>query len=346
LKSAALSNESINGEHLAPAAWDHADFDRIHSDVRVKHESGGGLVVTSSLSKDYTLEPNVEFKLSQFLRTVVYEALPPSLDYVVCVLTEMVVFGHTRHESICCASSRMLLPFPVFGPLKKVFVTNEGNMPFNMQYCHALVFWFPILAVYFSEDVRHYIEPLEVVPMVILQVCRVFVLACKYALLPTSYVGGKMYKPMTSCDIRRTLVASGWNEPKNEAHSDLLRMELENACLEADVDLLDTEINLGSTRAAMVVRMRARGVGERATKQVSASPAVVSGKELLAALMDTFIGKAAPSWLSSGITLIAILFALVSPARLTKKHKLNYAIISLPSFADPASFKSSSKALW
>jgi hypothetical protein len=285
--------------------------------VRVEHARGGsGWVVTSALSEDFSLEPNLEFKTSQFFRTALYEAMPPSLGYVVCVLTEMLIFGHTLRESMCCASARMLIPFPCPGPLKRLFITVEGKPTHHTQFWLTSMFWLPIFAVYFSKDVRHYIEPLELAPMVILQACRVCVLSCKYALLPVSYVGdvgGKLYRRMKGSDMNRTLVAAAWNDPKNKGHGDLLRMELENACLEADVDLLDTEVNLGSTHAAMVVRMRARGVGERARKRVNTSPSVVSGKELLAALMDTYVGQAAPRWLPLGIMLIGLIFAMLSP---------------------------------
>jgi hypothetical protein len=291
------------------------DIDRVHSDVRVEHNSTGW-VVTSAFSKNFTLEPNLEFKTSQLIRTAFYEAMPPSLGYVVCVLTEMIVFGHTLHESMCCASARMLIPFPCPGPLRKIFITVDGNPAHHVSFWLMWMFWFPIVAVYSSEEVRHYIEPLELAPMIILHLCRVFVVSCKYALLPTSYVGdvgGKMYQRMKYSDLTRTLVANGWNEPKHSEHGDMLRMELENACLEADVDLIDTEVNLGSTHAAMVVRMRARGVGVFVKERANTSPAVVSGKELLAALMDTYIGRAAPVWLIPSITLIAVVFALVSP---------------------------------
>ena len=53
-------------------------------------------------------------------------------------------------------------------------------------------------------------------------------------------------------ELTRTLVQGAWADPKNARYSDLLRMELENACLEADVDLADAEVNLGSARAAVV----------------------------------------------------------------------------------------------
>jgi len=316
------SDTADNSNLLAEGEMEHEG--QMEQGVRVEPMRGGGWHVTSAFSKHFSLEPNLEFKTSQFIRTAVYEALPPSLGYAACVLTEMVIFGHTLHESMCCASSRMLLPFPCPpGPLQKVFITVKGNpMPWLLHYQFFVtsLFWLPVLAVCFSEDVRHYIEPLELAPMVILQACRVCVLSCKYALLPTSFVadvGGMMYRTLSDTDVLRTLVSTGWNNhnPKDEGHRDLLRMELEKACLEADVDLSDTEINLGSTRAAMVVRMRALGVGERARNQVHTSPAVVSGKELLAALVDTYVAKAAPGWLSSAIKLIAILFALVSPVR-------------------------------
>jgi hypothetical protein len=77
---------------------DREDFDRIRSDVRVEHVEGNGWRVTSAFSQDFTIEPHLDFKNSQFLRTAVYEAMPPTLGYFVCVLTEMLVFRHTLYE--------------------------------------------------------------------------------------------------------------------------------------------------------------------------------------------------------------------------------------------------------
>ena len=42
---------------------------------------------------------------------------------------------------------------------------------------------------------------------------------------------GKIYQPMTPEDLNRTLILGAWNDPKNEKHFDLLKMEMENACL-------------------------------------------------------------------------------------------------------------------
>jgi hypothetical protein len=79
---------------------------------------------------------------------------------------------------------------------------------------------------------------------------------------------------------------------------------------------MKTEVEVGNSttlRPWVVVRMRARGNGERATARVNASPAVVSGKELLAAIIETHFGKSQPAIVSPVSQLIALMFALVSP---------------------------------
>jgi hypothetical protein len=55
----------------------------------------------------------------------------------------------------------MLIPFPCPGPLRRVFITVDGaNASHHVNFYLAYLFWFPIVAVCASEDVRHYIEPL------------------------------------------------------------------------------------------------------------------------------------------------------------------------------------------
>jgi hypothetical protein len=143
------------------------------------------------------------------------------------------------------------------------------------------------------------------------------VISCKYALLPNSVVSdgaGMMYRGNLKVrDLGRTLVQAAWKTPKNPQYSDLLRMELEHACLVADVDLTDAEVNIGSAQAAAVVRMCARGNGLRAAVRVDASPEVVSGKELLAALIETHFGRAQPTIVNPILDVIAVAYALVGP---------------------------------
>ena len=87
-------------------------------------------------------------------------------------------------------------------------------------------------------------------------------------------------------------------------------MEMENACLR---DLNHTEINVGSAHAARAIRMRSRGIGERSEKRMNETPETVSGKELMAALVDVHIGRQLPSELMPFIMLISILYGLTGP---------------------------------
>jgi hypothetical protein len=53
----------------------------------------GAWKVTSQVSDGFHLEVQNDFKASQFLRTLLYESLPPGPNYVACLLTETLVFG-------------------------------------------------------------------------------------------------------------------------------------------------------------------------------------------------------------------------------------------------------------
>ena len=122
------------------------------------------------------------------------------------------------------------------------------------------------------------------------------------------------------------MILGAWNDPKNANHFDLLKMEIENACLEADVDLSHTEIHVGSAEAARAIRLRSRGIGERASgsdrreggdgdpTSGSLAPEVVSGKELMAALVDVHVGRALPPSFMPGIMFLSLLYGLAGPA--------------------------------
>jgi hypothetical protein len=110
-------------------------------------------------------------------------------------------------------------------------------------------------------------------------------------------------------DMQRTLVGGGWNKSKEDAHFDMLKRELENACIQADVDLNSTEINVGSAQAAAAIRYRSHGIGEQPEKSRAKSSEVVSGKELLAALTDVHMGAPMPPHMEPGIMVFSIIFA-------------------------------------
>ena len=301
--------------------------ERVARFVKVqKSLKGDGFAVCSAYSRNFEYDPNLTFKVSQFARTLFYECIPPGLNWFVCVGTEMLFFEHTFKEATFSASARgFILPIFIFLPIKPLFKrlcqffgTMEGQPGFFFFFFYFFGFWcfFPICAVALSAEVREYIEPLELVPMLVLQCGRMLCISCKYALLPESYVNdrfGKMYRPMKVTDMGRTLVAGGWNKAKDEEHFDMLKMELENACIQADVDLSNTEINVGSAEAAAVIRFRSRGIGERSRASADKAPEVVSGKELLAALTDVHMGAPMPPYMEPGIMLFAVLFSLTSP---------------------------------
>lgn len=295
-----------------------ADPDTTVGEVEIRCDAGS-LMVCSGMSKDFRLEANVRFKPSQFLRTTLYELVPGPVSHFVVLLVETLAFGHTLEEARCAAGARQKVPFFVFpGPSGRFFRLVPEFVPFvNIALINELAICLILLATNLSPDVRRYVEPMEAAPVVILYMCRALVIASKYSLLPDSFVsdrGGKMYRRIVATDMTRTLVAAGWNDPKNAGHADFLRMEMERACLEADVDLTETEIDVGSSYAARAIRLRARGLGWRGDAEVAARPSVVSGKELLAAIMDTHIGKDMPGTFFPIFFVITLAFAFVSPA--------------------------------
>jgi hypothetical protein len=109
-------------------------------------------------------------------------------------------------------------------------------------------------------------------------------------------------------------VGVAWSDPKAETHTDFLRQEMARACLEADVDLSEVEIDVGSPVAARALRASARGVGARGDERTDKTPSVISGKELLAAITDTQIGASLPGALFSIMLVLALVYALVTPA--------------------------------
>ena len=313
----AVSNAKLGTSAKSPLHG-ASDPDQAAEEVEIRCDAGS-LMVCSGMSKDFTLEANVRFKPSQFLRTTLYELVPGPLSFFVVLLVEMLAFGHTLEEARCAAGTRQKLPFFVFpGPSCRFFRVVPDFVPFvNIALMNEMAICLILLATNLSPDVRQYVEPMEAAPLVILYVCRALVIASKYSLLPESFVsdrGGKLYRRIVATDMTRTLVAAGWNDPKNADHPDFLRMEMERACLEADVDLSETEIDVGSSYAARTIRLRARGLGWRGDAEVAARPSVVSGKELLAAVMDTHIGKDPPGTFFPIILVITIAFVFVSPA--------------------------------
>ena len=82
-----------------------------------------------------------------------------------------------------------------------------------------------------------------------------------------------MYAPLTGDEFGRTLVGVAWSDPKAETHTDFLRQEMARACLEADVDLSEVAIDVGSAVAARALRASARGVGARGDERTDAGVA-------------------------------------------------------------------------
>lgn len=291
------------------------DGDLAEDDVKVVQITPNNFRVTSTCSRDFLIEPFEPFKMDQFLRTLLYEICPPFVNWFVVLFVEICIFRHTTEEAVCAASARGFTPLP--GPLARVVSrVDPPDYSGNGDILLFGMFWFPVFAVAFSSDARAFVEPLELLPLSILLLCRVSVIACKYALLPSSYCGdvnGKIYGVITQSDMARTLVGSAWLSPKMKAHEDLLRQDVENACLEADVDLSETRIDVGSAEAATAVRARAGGVGRRSETAVANTPSVVSGKELLAAIVDAHIGRTLPDWVLPILVVGGVAYALVSP---------------------------------
>ena len=289
----------------------------VNSDVEVRRRRGN-FVVYSSEARNFFLEPHVRFKPSQFLRTALYELVPIPLSYFVVLFMETAVFGHSLREARQAAGCRQKLPSPVFPGVATFFRVIPGSWFFtNMAFVNEVGFWTSFLASIYVPEVREYIEPLEWAPVMILYICRALVISSKYSLLPESWVsdqGGKMYTPTTVDEFGRTLVGVAWSDPKAETHTDFLRQEMERACLEADVDMSELEIDVGSPVAARALRASARGVGARGDEQVGKTPTVVSGKELLAAITDTHFGASLPGALFAIIMVLALVFAAVAPA--------------------------------
>lgn len=302
----------------APSGHDEKRVKDEDSDVVVRRR-GRNLVVYSCQARNYFLEPRVEFKPSQFLRTALYELVPCPLSYFVVLFAETAVFGHSLREARQAAGCRQKLPMPVFnGAAAKFFCVVPGTEFFvNMAFVNEVSLFTCFLASIYSPEVRKYIEPMEWATVIILFVCRALVISSKYSLLPESWVsdrGGKMYSPLTGEEFGRTLVGIAWSDPKAETHTDFLRQEMARACLEADVDLSELEIDVGSAVAARALRLSARGVGARGDEEVQKTPSIVSGKELLAAITDTHIGAPLPGALFPIIMVLALVNASVAPA--------------------------------
>ena len=278
------------------------------------------------------LDGSTSFKVSQFVRTFVYEMLPPGLNTLALLLAETLVFRHTPKQAFYAACARKLLSVPLVGPLAAVLKANtpEFNLTNLFLYPFENGFWACLILVAYSDDVRSYVTPLELVPIAALFVTRAVVLACKHAYLPVSYVGdaatlGMMYTPeFSGKTIASTLALTSWNDPnnhhlgENEDHdnhsSEFLRLELEAACVVADVRLDGIDVHVGSNRAAEAVRAMARGVGEQSAQTISASPEAVSAKELLASIIARHYGKPMPSFLSVLLQVLGAMFAFIFPA--------------------------------
>ena len=317
------------GAQLVPEAEDsradsHAEgnldkAERVARYVRVEaSEEEGCLRVASAYSRRFYLSPNSKFNYSQFFRSFLYEALSfPTLQWIAVIVVETLVFGHTVEEAMYCAGARFFAPIPIIGErMRKAFkqIDMSANFMFVMG---PVLFVIPPLAVFADlGETRKYIEPMELLPLLLMVLVQCGIISCKYGILPASYTSdafGKIYQPMTPEDLNRTLILGAWNDPKNEKHFDLLKMEMENACLEADVDLNHTEINVGSAHAARAIRMRSRGIGERSEKRMNETPETVSGKELMAALVDVHIGRQLPPELMPFIMFISVLYGLTGP---------------------------------
>ena len=81
------------------------------------------------------------------------------------------------------AAARLLVPFLIFGPhaWTRLFVIQGpgGHSLVFYVYVINMLFWFPAIAIFFSADVRHYIEPLELVSVAMLLACRCLVGRCR-----------------------------------------------------------------------------------------------------------------------------------------------------------------------
>ena len=316
----ATGSSSNLEEHLDAA-------ERVARFVRVEASAEEGLRVRSAYTPRFYLSPHQRFNYSQFFRSFLYEALlfPPAQWFAV-MLVETVLFRHSFDEALCCAGARFFAPIPLIGErARRAFRAPDGTA--NLGFLLGPIFVFPIVAVLADlGDTRRYLEPLELLPMLVMFLAQCGVIACKYGVLPASHTSdahGKIYRPIKPADLTRTLILGAWNDPKNANHFDLLKMEIENACLEADVDLSHTEIHVGSAQAARAIRLRSRGIGERASHDREGSngnpgsgfaPEVVSGKELMAALVDVHVGRRLPPSFMPGITLLSLLYGLAGPA--------------------------------
>ena len=323
--SSAIRPRARGQSSIVPEAEDShakADLDkaeRVAKYVRVEaSEEEGCLRVASAYSRRFYLTPNSKFNYSQFFRSFLYEMLTfPTLQWMAVMVVETLVFGHTVQEAMHCAGAREFAPIPIIGErMRKGMRQCDANA--NAMFVLApILFIVPLVAVFADlGNTRTYIEPMELLPLFLMLVVQRSVIACKYGILPASYTSddfGKIYQSMTPKERDRTLILGAWIDPKNEGHFDLLKMELENACLEADVELNQTEMNVGSAQAARAIRMRSRGIGERSEQRTNETPEVVSGKELMAALVDVHIGRQMPSAIMAGIMLISILFGLTGP---------------------------------
>ena len=285
----------------------------------VVHGKTTDIRVRTVVSENLTLEPVVAFKPSQFFRTALYESLPPGANWLAVLAVETLLFGHTPEEARFAAGARLMVPtFVVAGtPMVDLYKVPVGAVAFaNIGHLFMFFFWFPVVLSFASPEVSAFLAPQELATCVIIYFCRVFVISCKYSLLPESYVSdarGIMYRKIRGEDASRHIVGVAWNDPKHPNHFDLLQMEMERACLEADVDLEGTEIDVGSAPAAAILRARARGLGERRAPPSSSPPTRVCGKELLAALVEQHVGVPIPPAINAFVFFAAVAFALILP---------------------------------
>ncbi|XRA97389.1 SET domain-containing protein [Pycnococcus provasolii] len=299
------------------------------SGAEVGHNNNQVKAVPSFRNDLASLDSHVEFKATQFVRTLVYEMAPPAINTLTVLLFETIIFKHTFHQAWRCVLARFLLPVPFCGPVLRLI--GDSSWELNIaNFCFYILengIWVSLFIVVLVPEIRDELSTLELVPICVLFVVRATVLALKYAYLPVNYVGGDdvlglMYtKEFSIQTMYATLVLNAWNNPHGERNldkekkaSEVLRCEMEAACMVADVRLDDIEVHVGTEAAAAAIRAAALGVGQRSTALISASPKSVSAKELLASIISAHYGKGIPEFMNNVIYVVTLVFAGSFPA--------------------------------
>ena len=98
------------------------------SGAEVGHNNNQVKAVPSFRNDLASLDSHVEFKATQFVRTLVYEMAPPAINTLTVLLFETIIFKHTFHQAWRCVLARFLLPVPFCGPVLRLIGDSSWEL--------------------------------------------------------------------------------------------------------------------------------------------------------------------------------------------------------------------------